>query len=142
MSSSNKATQAWHALEEQELLQEVSSGEGGLKGSEIPHRLEQFGRNTLEAEAGTTALRLIAHQLHPPLIYLLLGAAVVSAVAGHAVDAVVIGGVVVLNTLLGAMQEWKADRALEALHRMASPHARVLRDGQVQEVLAEEVLAA
>ncbi len=140
MSSSGRRSPAWHSLAEPELLQEISSGEGGLKSSEVPHRLEQFGRNTLEADVGTSTVALVAHQLHHPLIYLLVGAAVVSAIAGHSVDAVVIGGVVALNTLLGAAQEWKADRALEALQRMASPQARVLRDGHAEEILAEDVV--
>ncbi|QAA76092.1 MAG: hypothetical protein BIP78_0326 [Candidatus Bipolaricaulis sibiricus] len=131
---------AWHALAVDEVLQSVKADREGLATGEIPHRLERFGRNALEAERATTPLQVLAHQLHHPLIYLLLGAAVVSVVAGHAVDAIVIGGVVVLNTILGAMQEWRADKALEALHRMASPHARVRRDGQIVEVDASEVV--
>jgi len=130
----------WHSLEEEELLERVSTGDQGLKSSEVPHRLEQFGPNTLKAEEKTTVLKVLAHQLHHPLIYLLIGAAALSAIAGHAIDAAVIGGVIVLNTLLGAIQEWKADKALEALRRMAAPTARVLRDGKPQEIHAEEVV--
>lgn len=136
----NETHPAWHALPEGELLKRLSSRHEGLASSDIPRRLERFGRNALEAEKATTPLQVLVHQLHHPLIYLLMGAAVVSVVAGHAVDAIVIGGVVVLNTILGAVQEWRADKALEALHRMASPHARVRRDGQIVEVDADEVV--
>ena len=136
----DKTRQTWHALTEGELLQRTSARRDGLAPAEIPPRIERFGRNALEAEATTTPLAVLAHQLHHPLIYLLIGAAVVSVVAGHAVDAIVIGVVVVLNTLLGAIQEWKADKALEALHRMASPHARVRRDGKVLDVGADEIV--
>ncbi len=84
--------------------------------------------------------RILAAQLHPPLISLLLGAAALAAAVGKLLDAAVIGGVVLLNTLIGAVQEWRADRALEALRDMAAPRARVLRDGRVEEVPAEEVV--
>ncbi len=140
MTERDNTDYGWHALSEQKLLQQVSSGETGLKSPEIPHRLEQFGHNSLEVQAEKSTLKLVTHQLHHPLIYLLLGAAVVSAVAGHAVDAFVIGGVVILNTLLGVVQEWKADRALDALKRMASPQARVLRDGKPEKITSSQVV--
>jgi len=140
MTERDESEFAWHALPEQELFQQVSSGESGLKSPEVPHRLEQFGHNSLEVQTEKSTLKLVTHQLHHPLIYLLLGAAVVSAVAGHAVDAFVIGGVVVLNTLLGVVQEWKADRALDALKRMASPQARVLRDGKPEKITSSQVV--
>ncbi len=135
-----RETTHWHALGEEELYRKVGSGERGLAEEEVPHRREQYGVNTLEAEEGSSVLKVVLGQLHHPLIYLLIAAAGVSLVIGHAVDAAVIAGVVLLNTLLGAAQEWKADRALEALHRMASPHARVLREGTEVDVPAEDVV--
>ena len=131
---------AWHALEEADLFKEASSGEMGLQSAQIPRRLEIHGRNALEGKAKSTPWAVVAAQLHHPLIYLLLGAAALAAAVGKLVDAGVIGGVVVLNTLIGALQEWRADRALEALGRMAAPHARVLRDGRVREIAADEVV--
>jgi len=131
---------AWHALEEADLFKEASSGEMGLQSAQISRRLEIHGRNALEGKAKSTPWAVVAAQLHHPLIYLLLGAAALAAAVGKLVDAGVIGGVVVLNTLIGALQEWRADRALEALGRMAAPHARVLRDGRVREIAADEVV--
>ena len=132
--------QAWHAMTEEEVFQALAAGDGGLESVEAAYRLERFGANTLEAQADTTFLHIVLHQLKHPLIYLLVGAACISVLAGHAVDAVVIGGVVVLNTVLGTVQELKAGRAMEALRKMAAPHARVLRDGEPVEVLATEVV--
>jgi len=69
-----------------------------------------------------------------PLIYLLAGAALLSLPVGHGVDALVIAGVVVPNSLLGFVQEWRAEEALAALREMAAPHARVLRDGRSTQI--------
>ncbi len=134
------ADQPWHAVPNDELLRRLGTGDEGLRTAEVARRREEFGPNALDGEAPITPLQVLAHQLHHPLIYLLLGAAGVSVLAGHAVDAIIIGGVVVVNTLLGAVQEWRADKALETLHRMASPHAQVRRDGKVVEVNADEVV--
>ncbi len=131
---------AWHALDEEALWQKLGSGEQGLQDSEIPHRQAQYGKNTLDAAEPVTVWGILLHQVHNPLIYLLLGASALSLATGHFIDAAVIGAVVVLNTLLGGLQEWKADRAMEALHDMAAPHANVLRDGRVVTVSSENIV--
>ncbi len=130
----------WHTYSDLELLQKVASGEQGLQAAEVPHRLAQFGRNTLEAGEAVSLAKLVLEQLHSPLIYLLLGAAALSLATGHAIDAAVIAGVVLLNTVLGASQEYKAGRAMEALHNLAAPHARAIRDGREVEISAEEIV--
>ncbi len=141
MADDAKATHdLWHTQSEQELIQKVGSGEQGLQTAEVRHRLEQFGRNALEAEEAVSVVKLVAKQLHSPLIYLLLGAAALSLATGHAIDAAVIAGVVLLNTILGASQEYKAGRALGALRELAAPHAKVIRDGRQVEILAEEIV--
>ncbi len=131
---------AWHGFSPEELYEKAGSGESGLERDEIAPRLEQHGRNTIRAEQGASVFQVIGHQIHNPLIYLLLGAAGVSVLGGHVVDAVVIGVVILLNTLIGGAQEWKADKALDALRKMAAPRARVLRDGHATEVDAEEIV--
>ncbi len=141
MTDNAKATHnLWHSHSKQELFQKVDSGEQGLQTAEVRHRLEQFGRNALEAEEAVSVVKLVAKQLHSPLIYLLLGAAALSLATGHAIDAAVIAGVVLLNTILGASQEYKAGRALGALRELAAPHAMVLRDGRRVEIPAEELV--
>ena len=130
----------WHALDVEALYQRSGSGERGLDTDEIDHRIERYGANTLAAGAGPSLASVILHHIHQPLIYLLLAAALVSFVTGHAVDGSVILAVVALNTLIGVAQEWKADKALDALRDMAAPHARVLRGGHVVDVVAERVV--
>ncbi|MFP4379521.1 MAG: cation-translocating P-type ATPase [Candidatus Sumerlaeia bacterium] len=129
----------WHSMDMDEVLEQLDSSRDGLAQEQARRRLEEVGLNTLEAEEGLSPWRLLASQVHNPLIYLLLGAALVSVLAGKTVDAGVIIGVVALNTILGFVQEWRAEGALAALREMAAPHARVLRDGQEQDIEAHDV---
>lgn len=130
----------WHAIEADEVLKRIESTNEGLSGDEAKRRLEKTGPNSLEVEEGVSPLRLLLRQVHNPLIYLLAGAAVLSLVVGHRVDAAVIAGVIILNSLLGFFQEWRAEGALEALREMAAPHARVLRAGMRTDIEADEVV--
>ncbi len=129
----------WHAMDPEEVLKRLDSGVKGLDEAQAKRRREEAGPNSLEAEEGVSPLRLLARQVHSPLIYLLIGAAVLSFAIGHRVDSAVIAGVVVLNTLLGFFQEWRAEGALNALRKMAAHHARVLRDGKPLEIEASQV---
>ncbi len=129
----------WHAIDSEVVFKRLDSREEGLDQAQAKQRLEQAGPNALEAEDGVSPWRLLARQVNNPLIYLLIGAAVLSFVIGHRVDAGVIAGVVVLNTLLGFFQEWRAEGALSALRKMAAHHARVLRDGHPVKIEASEV---
>jgi P-type Ca2+ transporter type 2C len=131
--------QQWHAMELDHVLQRLEASADGLPKDEARRRIEQHGANRLAAEEGRSRLQLLARQIHNPLIYLLLGAAALSLFAGKTIDASVIAGVVVLNTILGFVQEWRAEGALAALRRMAAPHARVLRDGEEQDIEAQDV---
>jgi len=131
---------AWHSLEEQELLERVQSSKEGLAQSQANDRVAEVGPNSLEAEEGTSALKLLLRQVKSPLIYLLFAAAILSLVAGKNVDAGVILMVIVLNTTLGFVQEWRAEGALEALRSMSAPKARVLRDEKELQIAASEVV--
>jgi Ca2+-transporting ATPase len=130
----------WHAVDAEEALKRLDVSEKGLSDAQARKRLEETGPNTLEVEKGIGPFRLLLRQVHNPLIYLLAGAAILSLFVDHTVDAAVIAGVIILNTLLGFVQEWRAEGALAALRRMASPHARVLRDGDLRDIDAVEVV--
>jgi len=130
----------WQAIDVQEVLKRLEVSEEGLTSEEAARRLEEVGPNTLEVEESAGPLRLLLRQVRNPLIYLLAGAAALSLFIGHVIDAAVITGVIVLNTVLGFIQEWRAEGALAALRRLASPHARVLRDGSPKEIDAAEVV--
>jgi len=130
----------WHALDAKAVFERLDSGENGLEEAQSKQRLEKAGPNSLDVAVGVSPLRLLARQVNSPLIYLLIGAAVLSFVIGHRVDAGVIVGVVILNTMLGFFQEWRAEGALNALREMSAHHARVLRNGHPQEIDAAQVV--
>jgi Ca2+-transporting ATPase len=131
----------WHSIDTEEALKILGvSEDSGLSGAEAAKRLAEVGPNSLEVEETSGPLVMMLRQFQNPLIYLLAFAAALSVFVGHAVDAVVIAGVIVLKSLLGFFQEWRAEGALAALRRMSSPHARVLREGTPQEIDASEVV--
>ncbi|MFW6313243.1 MAG: cation-transporting P-type ATPase, partial [Spirochaetota bacterium] len=130
----------WHGLDTDTVVRRLESSRDGLSEQAAFDRCKQYGHNVLEEQEGVSALALILKQLRSPLIYLLAGAAVVSVIPGHYADAAVIGAIIILNTLLGFVQEFRAEQALESLRKMASPHARVLRDGDVRTVDAADVV--
>lgn len=130
----------WHALPEDEVPAKLETGRNGLTNAEAAKRLEKYGRNELEAREGIKPLKLVLKQLRSPLIYLLIAAAIISFFTGHVIDAGVIAGVVALNTLLGTVQEWRAERALEALRRMGAATARVRRTEEDKEIPASDVV--
>lgn len=138
----------WWQMETKEAARRLETDEKqGLTSQMAAERLAQKGRNELAETDGKKSLfwRFLA-QFDDFMILLLLGAAVVSVVISRlsgendVLDAVMILGIVVLNAALGLFQESKAEKALEALKKMAAPHARVVRDGIVREIPAAEVV--
>jgi Ca2+-transporting ATPase len=131
----------WHTLPASDALAAIESdGAGGLSAAEAGRRLTRFGPNALPEPERRSLLAVFLGQFRSPLIYLLLLAAVVALVLGHASDAAVIFIVVLLNAVIGAFQEGRAERSLEALRRLATHRARVVRDGQEVMLEAREVV--
>ena len=112
----------------------------GLSNNEAKRRLTEVGPNELEREEGTSPWMILAGQFKGALIWLLLGACVVSALLGELGDAIAIGAILVINALVGFFQEYRAERAVLALRAMTAPHARVLRDGRSSVIPAAEVV--
>ena len=132
--------QSWHTLPMDELLHRLDTRREGLTAAEAQARLEQVGANELQSAPQTSPIILFLAQFRSPLIFMLLAASVVSAVTGHLVDAGVILAVVILNAIVGVVQEWRAERALEALRQLGAPRALVLRGGRVEGIPALEVV--
>ncbi len=112
----------------------------GLSSSEAKRRLAEDGPNEIHREKATSPWAILAAQFKGAMIWLLLGACVVSAALGEVVDAIAIGAIVVLNALVGFFQEYRAERAVQALRSMTSPRARVLRDGASAMIPATDVV--
>ncbi|HER44207.1 MAG TPA: hypothetical protein ENO08_07085, partial [Candidatus Eisenbacteria bacterium] len=140
MSSNHTESAHWHAMALDEVLGRLDGSSDGLSGDEARRRLEETGPNSLATGEGPGPWRMLAGQFLNPLIYLLAAAAVLSLLVGHGVDAAVIAGVIILNAILGFIQEWRAEGAMEALRGMAAPHARVLRSGERVDIDASAVV--
>lgn len=118
----------------------AAGGPQGLSSAEAERRLIQFGPNELRREATTNALVLLARQFASPVIWLLLGASVLSAALGELLDAAAIGAIVIVNAVIGFLQEHRAERAVLALRSMTAPRARVRRDGHSVVVPAHAIV--
>jgi len=134
------ASPAWHALPADAVLEALAATPRGLTAEEARERLARHGRNELPPPARRSALLRFALQFHNLLIYVLLAAGVVTLLLGHYVDSAVIFGVVVVNAIIGFIQEGKAERALEAVSAMLASHAIVLRAGERHEIAAAELV--
>ena len=120
----------WHALPAADVLARLGSGPDGLAEAEARGRLARHGPNRLPAARPRGPLRRLLAQFDSLLIHVLLASAAVTLLLGHAVDAAVILGVVVINALVGFVQEGRAEQALDAIRGMLGPEASVLRDGR------------
>ncbi len=124
----------WHALGTEEVLHNLEVHEDGLTSDEAAQRLHHYGHNRLHEAIRPGWLAMLWDQLNNFVVILLVVASVISALLGEWVDASAILSIVILNTLLGIIQERRAEEALAALKRLAAPDAQVLRDGHRQTV--------
>ena len=136
--------QAAYTQTEEQVLSSVQSTKEGLTSAQVKERLEKYGPNALQAGEKTTVLQKFINQFKDFMIIVLLAAAVISFFAHEGApdptDAIVILAVVILNAIVGVIQESKAEEAIEALQKMASPVATVLRDGEPVHVKGEEIV--
>jgi len=131
----------WFAKPPEEVLQELMvDPTTGLTNAEAEKRLAKHGPNKLKGKPKKSVFALFLGQLQDMLIYVLLASAFITILIGEYVDAIIILLVVVLNAVIGVVQEFKAEKALEALQQMTTPKALVRRDGEVKEVSSEELV--
>ncbi len=112
----------------------------GLSSHDVSERLELHGRNEFEESKKKTKIQMFLSQLKDPMIYILFAAVLISAFLGEYSDAIIIVAVILLNAVIGMVQEAKAEQSLEALKKMSSPNALVRRDGRNIEVPAAEIV--
>ena len=131
----------WHSLSREETLDKLQAPlEKGLSSKEAENRQEKFGPNELREGKKRTFWNMVIDQLNNFVIIMLVMAAVISAILGELVDASAIVAIVVLNTIMGVVQESRAEQALDALKKMAAPEAQVLRDGHRISIPARELV--
>lgn len=130
----------WYQLGVDDTLQKLSSRRGGLTADEVRQRLQEYGPNQLEGKKKTPPVLVFLSQFLSPLIYVLLVAAVITAATGHYLDTWVILGALILNAIIGFIQEIRAEKAMEALLRLAAPKASVRRNGVIRDLPAHDLV--
>ena len=130
----------WYNLSVDKVLHRLESGRGGLTAAEAGTRLLRYGPNLLTGRKKTPPVLVFLSQFLSPLIYVLLVAALISIIAGHFIDGWVVIGVLLLNAVMGFVQETRAEKAMEALIRLAAPQANVRREGSVRIIPAREIV--
>lgn len=136
----NLSHQPWHTLTIGEVAELLQTSSGGLDLQGVQERLEQYGRNTIYRAKRTSPWKRFFLQFHNVLIYVLLASAGITSLLQHWVDTSVILGVVVINAVIGFLQEGKAERSLEAIRDILSVNATVIRDHRIQSVVAEDLV--
>lgn len=130
----------WYALSIHEVMDAFQSSKQGLTDTEANQRLAEVGPNELLQAQGTTVWTLLASQFKNLLIIVLLIAVGLSLILGHMSEAIAIAVIVLLAVLLGFVQEYRAERSLEALRQIAAPQATVLRNGQELDIPARQLV--
>lgn len=129
-----------HALNTEAVAEQLRSGPDGLTAEEVSKRLAEVGPNRLPQGEKAGLIKRFFKHFHDTLIYILIGAAVITAGLGHWIDTIVIMAVVIINAIIGLIQEGKAEQALEGIRKMLSAHAQVRRNGEWNEIDAEELV--
>ncbi len=131
----------WFNLETPEVVTELKTHpHEGLSAGEAAQRLDEYGKNELKEKEGKSILAILFDQVKETLVLILLAAAVVSLLLGEHIDGIIIFIIVLLNTVLGFWQEFKSEKAIQALKKLTVPRVRVKRDGQAQTISAKELV--
>ena len=136
----NKVSTAWYNQSKEEITSSFSVTPNGLSAVEAAERLKKKGPNTLPPPKTKNIGIIFLSQFLSPLIYVLIGAAILSAIARETSDALFIAAIIVINALLGTWQEWQAENSAAALKSLVTVRARIKRDGKIQEVDASEIV--
>ena len=133
--------QAWHVLEAHETVAQLQTDlHNGLAATEAQQRIQRFGPNELVDRGGVSPWKILWGQLTSIMVVILIVAGVIAAFLGDLEDTIVIMALVIINTLIGFTQEYRAERSMAALKQMAVPVVRVRRDNKVQEIPAPQLV--
>ncbi|NLG81907.1 MAG: calcium-translocating P-type ATPase, SERCA-type [Bacilli bacterium] len=131
----------WYTKSTKEVLEELRvNPETGLTEAEAERRLQEYGENKLKEKPKKSILTLLLSQLNDYLIYVLLAATLITLIIGEYADAIIIFLVVILNAVIGVIQEYKAEKAIEALKKLTTPKSLVKRNGEVKEISSELIV--
>ena len=134
------ASKSWYAMSPEEVLKALNSTETGLSQAEAQKRNAEYGPNELQKEKGRSPIKMFFEQFTDILIIILLIATALSIVIGEIIDAIVIIAIVLATAILGFVEEFRSEKAVEALKKMTAPAAIVLRDGKEVKIPASEIV--
>ncbi len=130
----------WHSMDIEECLRSLQSSPKGLSSEEAEKRLREYGPNELVERKRISPFKIFLNQFKDIFIAMLLIATAISFLVGESIDAITISTIVVLNAIVGFIQEYRSEKAMEAMKKLTAPKARVLRDGRETLILAREVV--
>ncbi|MDP2862449.1 MAG: cation-translocating P-type ATPase [Desulfobacterales bacterium] len=130
----------WHQIDPEEVTERLQSSGNGLTREEARGRLESFGPNKLIEKKRKSLWMMFLYQFKDFMILVLIAAAVVAGVIGEPSDTIAIAVIVLLNAVLGFIQEYRAEKAMAALKKMAAPSATVIRDGRTEKITADQLV--
>ncbi len=130
----------YHIQSVSEIEKVLKTNSAGLTDAEAKARLNTDGPNLLEAKKKKTILSILLSQLTDFMTLILIAAAVISGIVGDVTDTIVILAIVVINAIVGFIQEWRAEKAMEALENMAASHAKARRDNQTRDIPASDLV--
>jgi len=130
----------YHLKSLSDIAETLKTTPAGLENTTAQERINEHGKNLLEVKRKKTLWTMLWGQLTDFMILILMAAAVISGIIGELTDTVVILAIVIINAIVGLVQEWRAEKAMEALEKMASSHALVLRNNQSIEIPADELV--
>lgn len=136
----DKLKMQWHACPHETVLENLQSCKEGLSDQEVMLRLKKFGLNSLPFKASDNILWIIVRQLNNPLIYILFASTVLAILLGKIIDAVVVFSVVILNTLIGFIQEYRSSRTIQALLQMIPQTSNVIRNGIASSISSDQIV--
>ncbi len=136
-----KKVEAWHSQTPEAALTRLGSAKIGLSKSEAVRRFAADGPNQLQQAKSIHPLQIFLRQFKSLIIWILIAAGIISGVLGEAADSAAILAIVILNAIIGFIQEYNAEKSIAALKKLTSPQAKVRRDDRVQSILASEIVA-
>lgn len=133
-------TPNWHLLPNEEVLKQNNTSADGLNSTAAQDKLEKEGRNELKAKNKRSPIILFLQQFLNVMILVLVAAAIISGIVGDISDTYVILGIIILNSIIGFVQEYRAEKAMEALGKLAVPMAKVIRDKKTIDIPSPELV--
>ena len=124
----------------EECLQSIGTNPEGLNQQEVQERIDEFGRNILTLEKGVNAFIMFLKQFKSPLVYVLILAAVISLIGNHIEDTIVIAVILLINSVIGFAQEWRAEKTIESIKKLIEEKSIVIREGEEIEISSPDIV--